>query len=440
MENGDNVTAVYIRHGQCNGTVGARIPALKGAEIVESFTLCFRFMIKHWWFSMILLETPDLTLKMNNYELADLNLFIHGRYYDGYNWKQALSLSASTWNSLCLSYNSPMKRIKLSLNGMLLADFTEDSTNGAGFFNFSYVEIGKKSFFEGFYTDIYIWNITLTNVEIFNYSIRHNTTFIVNEKAEVLKWSEAKLIVNSSCTKLTSLATKSVSIHNPFHRRKYYFTLVSVDFESTKKFCGQINGELFYPQTLKTLQLVLNEEEKISSMKCNYAIWTPFQKDTNHSKEWIFGKKWQKQQKQSFDPLSFDNKLDGTCLYLNVSAKEIYSSDCNEKLCAVCEIDQERLLFSLQTERQANGTNPEINYILSEDEDGELIYTGVTGIWKFGFGMFFLFHYERAEKIFAMVDNFAVGPGILNWNVVIFDDPNMTLGKLTNVSLLLDKL
>ena len=149
MKNGDNVTAVYVRHGQCNGTVGARIPALKGAEIVESFTICFRFMIKHWWFSMILLETPDLTLKMNNYELADLNLFIHGRYYDGYNWIQALSLSASTWNSLCLSYNSPMKRIKLSLNGLLLADFIEDSTNGAGYFNFSYVEIGKNPFLKG---------------------------------------------------------------------------------------------------------------------------------------------------------------------------------------------------------------------------------------------------------------------------------------------------
>ena len=433
LENNENVTAIYFERRQCNGTTGTQINLQKYGENIDSLSICFRFVIKKWWSYFNLIQTPNVFMTFETFSYLHLHLFFQSYSQRSINWTNALSLSSSSWNSLCFTHNSTLNRNKLYLNGLLLADFSGETIKGVGKVNMSYVEIGQHGSIEGYFTDIFIWNVALTENEILKYLFQNLSTSLLNPQAQVLKWSDAKIMANSSCTSLAQIKTKHMSIYNALIGRKYYFTSWSGDFEYAQKFCGMINGQIFYPENTEQLQLVLKEKKQIDHMGCSSSMWTPFKKGNIYSMNWEFGKRWNKKHRHLFDPWILNNTQDGQCLYLNFSTKVLQQSDCTKHFCAVCEITKERLFYTLQSEFNRYDEQPERNYILSQ-EDGTIFFTGIDGLWEIKYNSIYKSQYKDDLTIFASYYYAEGMVGLQKWQVGNSVGKNLSLIKLTNVS------
>ena len=399
------MTAIHFKHEKCDGKLGAQIPVLKDGQSLDSFSACLRFMIKHWWTTINLIGSPSFSIGIRYISYPQLYFYPHGYPSIFYNSSFALSLSTLTWNSLCFSYDSTVKQIKLFLNGLEVTDITEGSFQSAERFNMSYIEIGEYSFIEGYFTDVYVWNGTLKDDQILKYSLGNVSALLLAPNATILRWKAAKINIYSSCIELADIATQNISIHNAFISRKYYLVAESGNLEKVQKFCYMKNGHLLYPKDFESLKSVFRDNGRISRMECSHSMWTPFQKDIIDSKEWHYGKRWEKQKRGAFNPWTLNDKSDGLCLYLNFSTGTLHSSDCKKTLCAVCELDNERLAYHLYLEDFSKDIRPESNYILTEDQKGDLFYTGVTGNWEIRLnGSFVQSKYMDDQKVAAHLD------------------------------------
>ena len=191
------MTAIHFKHEKCNGKIGAEIPVLKNGEKLERFSVCLRFMIKHWWSTMKLLGSPTFSIGITYITYPKLYFISVGNPTRFYNSSFALSMSTSTWNSLCFSYESSVKQVKLFLNGLQLTDITEGSFKSVDHYDMSYIKIGEYSFIEGYFTDVHIWNASLTDDQILKYSLGNVSALLLNPNATILRWNEAKININS---------------------------------------------------------------------------------------------------------------------------------------------------------------------------------------------------------------------------------------------------
>jgi len=74
---------------------------------------------------------------------------------------------------------------------MLLADDLAKPSKYVGSFNITIVEVGKYASFEGFFSDLNIWNSSLSDLDILNYSLKKDTP--LSNQADVLNWTSAKI-------------------------------------------------------------------------------------------------------------------------------------------------------------------------------------------------------------------------------------------------------
>lgn len=429
------MTAVYITQAKCNGPRGAKILVPNLGENLESIAVCFRFIIKEWFSNIIyLLTSPSLSIIINSYDKPLITIKIDGNVEGIYNWTNVLSLSQFRWNSLCLSYNSTSKQSRLYLNGLILPDVSQSllSINDDGYFNMSFIEIGNNPNFDGYLTDIYVWNKQLTDDEVLHYSLRNLSSMLSGRNSMALKWSEATVNYNTSCIKLSQFDPKDMAIHSVFMKRKYFFKVTrKEDFITAKKHCSALNGRIFFPQTHESLEFVLKEISKLNEPECNFTIWTPFQRKNFLSTMWNTGNQ---SEKQFYDPWTLQSESDGLCLYLNIANSTLHHSDCKTRLCSVCELEQERLIYHLQFDfAEKRMTSHEKPYILSADEDGSLYFAGVTGLWKIRKGMFFRTQPFKEPLFVAKLDSSYGISGLQKWEIKDSKGKNMSMAKLTNV-------
>ena len=127
----DEVVAVVYSRESVQGSPGAQIPIqTPAAENLDNLSICLRFRIQNWYFGVELVKTPSFSISLISFDQPFLVLKTNDQpQFFQYDWLKALSLSTSTWNSVCFCYNGSVGGMKMVLNGLLLSNSIETNAS-----------------------------------------------------------------------------------------------------------------------------------------------------------------------------------------------------------------------------------------------------------------------------------------------------------------------
>jgi len=290
-----------MRFSKCKGNPDSdsflTVPTLRTE--LDSMSFCFRFNIEQWSYGIHYLKSSNIYLYISSYNHGTgIFSVVTDESASNVNfvWKGVLSMSPTTWNSLCLSYDASNKWMIVGINGVALFNSELSMPNIPGKFNMSFIEIGKTNNFRGYFTDFNIWSKPLSLEDIAKYSSQDLSKITLYPKPDVLGWSDANITLRNNCTRLVEQSSETISLRNALVKKKEYFLFANEkSFEKTTEQCGQINGQIFYPKTKDQLKLILNLYKDKLTKHCSNKIWGPFKKSSANSTKWETGRKWEKQ-------------------------------------------------------------------------------------------------------------------------------------------------
>ena len=428
-----NVTAIEIK--PCTSVMdGIQLSPKNEKIIIESFSFCIRFRIKTWTnkiFSLVEFENYLLYLTPFDNYLGFFQYFSsdpNGLY--SLAPKKVLSFSTNSWNSMCLFYSTMTQSLTVNFNGNTLKTNLLSRPNSIGNFSLSQIKLAPWNDNSAYYTDFNAWSKALSQDEVKYYSA---ATYIYDDRnsPDIFDWRNLSgTKFNEKCAAWRSFDADKVRINNALNKKSEIFMTKGLDFYQAMRACEGMNGVTIDPEQssyfnsseMTTLQIVLET--------CKYKFWVPVKND--HSK-FESGKTVISNQR------SKENFLYGNdCTAFWYSNRRYEFARCASKLCSLCQLDIERLVFKLQLDCQEHQKIVSGSYAIEQPEHGDIMFTGLISTEekstiKLMNNKWILSMVQQIEKHVAESGSDYIF-GLSKWTTAFCGDNQTTRVKFTNVS------
>jgi hypothetical protein len=323
-----------------------KIQTMSSVLVTTGFSICLKIRLHTWervW--LFYSSQVQMSLILNDFRNGTA-AFNYGEFSVTFDLKMILSTFYLNWNSICLVYNEQESSMSIFINGFDIFKQTGKKCQNINNLSNVILTLGGDTF-SGLVKDFNMWNRPLSLNEIRNFNTSCNISFLFNSKPELIYWTEANIIFSGNSTQ--SMSDKMTG----FCRQGPVLTLDSLILQPysgnhhfAEQYCNSLNGKLFFPSKD---QLSVNLKSKIDDSKngCSYQFWTPV--TSLNSSTWAYETKLGNL--ETFPVSSNENKKvenGDNCIFYNFQTNKYYPTDCNKKLCSLCEIDQKRLIYTVR--------------------------------------------------------------------------------------------
>ena len=156
--------------------------------------------------------------------------------------------------------------------------------------------------------------------------------------------------------------------------------------------------------------------------------------------EWTRDKQWEMEERVDFGPWKVDKIQTGRCMFFDLASETFIPAKCDfpdNKACAFCELDQERLIYNFQAMCKMNLKPPDSQFILTQ-EDSKFFLIGRLGFnrirknaknWQVE-----NYHHRGRENVANATDNWSCPFGLKKWDIDLCEGVKASMVKLSNVS------
>jgi hypothetical protein len=446
-----NITA--IQSSACSDyNPGANASVITDKTMVESLSLCLRVKFQSWAQSVYLVQSENLYFYLLPYENSN-GMFSYNTEHNyiqaEFNWKNTLFPTNFSWNSICISYHGLAEEIIIAINGEKVVVTNYNFFNASAKLYVPYFLLGTTYSYHQelsiIITDFNVWSRALTIKQILQFTSAEDTNFVAESKPDMFIWTHKNANIQlDNCTKFITINVKSVFPTNRISKRHILlFTTHTPTLDEAHKQCKRFNGELSYPRNVDHLNSAFvngNQNDFISACP---RIWVPLQRSEENLTKWFhYGKRGIKSE-ISFEPwgkVEIEEK--GNCIYFNLQKKSYHETKCGDYYCGMCEIEQKRLVFRINSEcddlwKQLGITS---YYFLSQFNPYGFNFAGANGETKFILnGTWSLQHvfYNLTKTTLAELDMYGYynSMGLNKWSVKHCGEKKTALIKINNVSI-----
>ena len=328
----------YLKLNPPPAVVAPSVPA----KTYQSMTLCLRINIIGWNSYIVVSEMTGIRLIF--YSFSDLKgkLMVSGIGIEFY-FHSALSISTSSWNSVCLSYDGTSKLWSVTVNGEEV--LWEGDFGGPEWVDLSKVSLGSYGF-NGFITDVNAWSRALTKNEIVDFTFDNLTQ---TSSPDVISWQRANVSFSSKCPEMVTLDADLIKSNNAalFSTEVFTFSSATNAIEAQRR-CSRLNGKMFYPRDAEQLKLVARRFDIC------FKFWVPFKKlQSKATDKWVFTDRRDTDEEQDLGLWPVKAGVpDGDCMYFDVLQGAYFSANCNESsicYCVLCELENYRLIYRMHS-------------------------------------------------------------------------------------------
>ena len=120
-------------------------------------TICLRVKFKYWNERCVFQSDP-LNLQIFDYKVGGGGFYAWDRWF-GYDWSDVELESATTWTSICVTFNTDKSSINIFINGANIGEYHHPNVNRTTL-NFTKVNLGHCDGdpVSGLMTDFNVWN------------------------------------------------------------------------------------------------------------------------------------------------------------------------------------------------------------------------------------------------------------------------------------------
>jgi hypothetical protein len=354
-----NITA--IQSSTCSdNNPGANASIISDKTMVESLSLCLRVQFQSWAPHAYLVMSKNLRLYLWSYDNS-IGIFSYSspekNIQATFDWKNTLLPTNFSWNSICVSYHGLAEIILIAINGEKVDATIHKILNTSAKLYVPYFLLGSiySNHFEVsiVITDFNVWSRALTIEEILQFTSAADTNFVAESKPDMFTWTHKNASIQlNNCTKLITINGKSVLQTNNISKRHIllFITHTSTLDEAYKQ-CKRLNGELFFPRNMEHLNSAFVNENQNDFVSVCPQIWVPFQRSEENMTKWIhYGKKGIKSEVffEQWGKVEIEEK--GNCIYFDLQKKSYHETKCGDYYCGMCEIEQKRVVFRINSE------------------------------------------------------------------------------------------
>ena len=96
---------------------------------------------------------------------------------------------------------------------------------------------------------------------------------------------------------------------------------------------------------------ILRNIDHSTLVKCQNEFWIPVKRNKSHPSKWMTVNKNEPSKEIFLEPWAKnENQQTADCVYFNTSDKHYHEANCNNLICALCEMEHSRFIYSLQSE------------------------------------------------------------------------------------------
>ncbi len=361
----------YFPHQSYQKTYVRLKPDIQNMLTSGGYAYCLR--VNFWtWDRSFLFGAPSLHIYLNDY-IKGTGIVLDGKFSHTFKWKSLLKLSYFSWNSFCISSHLP--NLYFSINGKEVLNFTEGNQQET--IDISTISLGSTHF-TGQISDLNIWNRSLSQVEILEYSLGCNSDFVLKSNPDILLWSSVNITIQGNSANKTTIPKKDLcqlSNEAKLKTKKVLFPR-NLDYAYNFKQCKNMNGEMFYPKNDNDTQYLLeNIGSSLVNSICSGKFWVPFVRSGTAENGWIYDSKKHQDEEHSFSPWVKSNfnetSTQNKCMFFDISTKHFKNIDCSTRmLCTFCEIDQKRNVFNLHSDCAISETEMDTMYFFVPQNPG----------------------------------------------------------------------
>ena len=434
-----NVTVIEVK--PCTSALeGIQLSPKSENIIVESFSFCLRFRIKSWTlnlFSLVqfgnfLLYLTPFEQYLGYFQQTNDNLEVSF----GLAPKKGLSFSTKSWNSICVVYNSQ--------NHLLIAYFNGDTLNTTllsgfgliGNFSLSQIKLTSWNDYSAYFTYFNAWSRALTQDEAKKISSGSDLIFNVNAKngPNIFDWRDLSGVeLDGNCSAWRNFDAKKVKMNNAISE-----TIVTnhFNYDEAVRACERQNGVLIDPNESSYFDRLENTTLLKVLETCRHKFWVPIRKFAveGNTKD-KFAKTLPSKQGGKENIMN-----QNYCSSFWSSSGNYESAQCDSKLCSLCQLDLERLVFKIQLDCQEHQKIVSGSYVIEQPKVGELVFTGWISNTNRGASTIKKIGKKWILSMMSMTEK-PVGEswsddiyGLSKWTSTFCGDNQTTRVKLTNVS------
>jgi hypothetical protein len=344
-----------IKFSQIDDETNGNNIAIQPKMLVSSYTgfsICMRVLFKSWnenW----LVYSNHTKVRLSNIKIGQ-GFFRHLKHFIFFNWTQVMPVSVNNWNSMCFAYNVIKCSIMITING-----FNVSTTNVQqmecvlGNLSNHEIRLGDQDF-SGQITDFNLWNRPLTSGEMKEFCTSCTNDFVRNSKPELIYWPDANITSWGNSTEKWTIEEGFEILCKEdklLSRDRYIILPNNYNYESARKKCNSLNGELILPEEENLDQIQL----KIRYLKFNNStfrkMWVPIIKVNEMDSMWVH---------ETSNGTLLNVTLPGLyhgysgnefkCIYFDLQSRQYHSTDCYQPdfpYFAVCQISPDRLIFKV---------------------------------------------------------------------------------------------
>ena len=298
-----------------------------------------------------------------------------------FEWPDSNLLLLTTWNPICVNYNSRTQRLNIFVNGTDVLNNKYVGNEDNILINSS-IELGgvRKDPFSGKITDLNIWNRPLTENEIKGYSLNCDESMFAPEQP--LLWSKLNFSAISNNSNVIQLASiKYEKLCKPLAAKTKIFP-TKTNFKESLQMCNQLSGKMPLPRNLtEVAEVVKSSGKKFSDLKLLQA-WLPIVRSSENSSEWV-----------SSDPIpekvNFLNwasgqpngaLIDQNCIIVTADSLGYGDVACDELHFFSCSLES-NFLFKLKGLYEAEDEiDSDYLFLIDMIDSGSYTFQGVTGL------------------------------------------------------------
>jgi hypothetical protein len=211
----------------------------------------------------------------------------------------------------------------------------------------------------------------------------------------------------------------------------------SKNYENSVNFCNQLNGELFYPTSEEHLEWFMSSYDEFVTKKCCNRFWVPFVRSKKQTKtNFVHDTKFLPQTEINYEHWkraeSTETETKKNCMLFNITSKEYLISQCDERSCSFCQIEEKRQRFTFNS--ICDDLTDHQYFLVQEKNDSNFYFRGVSGLtqmvqdnlncydwtcWK----LELLFYVKESKRFIAVltadIDSTSYPFGTLTWNTTL---------------------
>jgi len=356
-------------------------PATQYILTSGGYTYCLRVNFWTWFQNSLFRTASNLSLELKNY-IIGTGVVIDGEFSHPFKWKNLLQLSYYSWNSFCVS--SHLSNLYFSINGKDVFNLTKGKQPEK--IDVSTIILGGNDF-TGQISDLNIWNRSLSQEEILEYSASCDFDFVQKSNPGILLWSLANITIQGTDAEKATIPRKHLchQVNDSKSNTNIVLFPRSLKYVIYYQQCKNLNGEMFYPQSVKDIQILLeNIGSSLVNNACTGKFWVPFVRSETHDSGWIYVSKKHQDEDHSFSTWMKANLIDSNtknqCMYFDITDKQFKSTECSttEYFCSFCEIKESRHVFNLHSDCTDSETEMDTVYFFVPQNPG-YYFSGVLG-------------------------------------------------------------